>query len=515
MVPSAQRAENHDLDGQREGGLFYSPYTWITAAFMLSRALYYWAGIRFDTHILASNFQFIDLQLLRTRLFESLFYFHMQPPLMNLLVGTAIKAFPDHYGAALHAVYLAAGLSSAIFLYIVMRRLGVSQAISSSLTILFAISPASILYENYPMYEYLIMCLLLASSVVLYKLILQPNFWLAFVFFSLLAALAWIRNLYHLFYILGIAAALAFFLTKQRNMILAAAAFPFATVLALFLKNLLVFGLFSSSSWLGQNLLTVTIHQLTDSEKTSLIEQKKLAEIARVETGAPVADYRPFFPDVKPTGIPVLDQEVKSSGAVNTNNMLYLKADLAYRKAALQVLRHYPVAYVRSLVIAWFAYFRPPTDFFQFEDSRVPIRRFDRMFNLVVFGQLREANNKELRVLRSQGRSISLALYTGIFLIAGFPFLFFWGLIYLIQGIRRRTLPRPQIGLLIFIILNIAYIVITTNFLSSFENNRYAVPSDPLYVALLGLCLQQTWMFLQRRQEESSVIQGRKLQKSH
>ena len=100
------------------------------------------------------------------------------------------------------------------------------------------------------------------------------------------------------------------------------------------------------------------------------------------------------------------------------------------------------------------------------------------------------------------GPSISLALYTGMFLIVGFPFLFFWGLIYLIQGTRRRTLPRPQIGLLVFIILNIAYIVVTTNFLSSFENNRYAVPSDPLYVALLGLGLQQAW-FWQTRCEKN------------
>jgi hypothetical protein len=282
-------------------------------------------------------------------------------------------------------------------------------------------------------------------------------------------------------------------------MVLAAAAFPVVTILALLLKNLFVFGLFSSSSWLGQNLVTVTIHQLTNAEKTSLIEQKKLAAIARVETGAPVSDYLPFFPDVKPTGIPVLDQEVKSSGDVNTNHMLYLKADLAYRQAARQVLRYYPVAYLRSVVIAWFAYFRPPSDFFQLEESRAPIRSFDRLFNLVVYGQLREASNKQLRSLRSEGRTISLALYTGVFLMIGFPFLFLWGLAYLIRGILRHALSPAQIGLLVFVILNIAYIVLTTNFLSSFENNRYALPSDPLYAALLGLCLQQAWISLQRR----------------
>jgi hypothetical protein len=174
---------------------------------------------------------------------------------------------------------------------------------------------------------------------------------------------------------------------------------------------------------------------------------------------------RPFFPDIKPTGIPVFDQEVKSSGDVNTNNIFCLKADLAYRKAALQVFRYRPVAYLRSLVIAWFAYFRPPSNFFQFEANRTPIRRFDRMFNLVLFGQLREASDKELRVLRSQGRTVSMALYTGIFLMIGFPPLFFWALVYLIRGIRRRTLPPPQVGLLVFVVFTIAYIVLTSNFL--------------------------------------------------
>src|SRR6202022_2924 len=114
----------------------------------------------------------------------------------------------------------------------------------------------------------------------------------------------------------------------------------------------------------------------------------------------------------------------------------------------------------------------------------------DRFYNMVVFGQFREATGKQLRALRSEGHTISLVLYTGIFLIIGFSVLLAGGLIFLIQGIRRRFLTPAQVALLIFVILNIAYIIATTNFLSSFENNRYAFPSDPLYVVLLGVCLQ-------------------------
>jgi hypothetical protein len=500
MIPAAQ-AENLRRIREQRSGLY--PFTWITLAFVVSRVLYFWAGIRFDTHILASNFQFIDLQLLKTRLFESLYYFHMQPPLLNLLVGTAIKTFPDNYGTALHALYLAAGLSAALFLFVVMRRLGVSEPISLALTILFVTSPAWVLYENFPMYEYLIMWLLLASSIALYDLVEQPTFWRAFIFFSLLATLAWLRSLYHLFYLVAIAAVLAFFLGKSRKTILLAAVLPICTVLALFVKNLLVFGLFSSSSWLGHALVTCTIHQLTEAEKNNLIEQGKLAEIARVESGVAVAEFRPFFPGVGPTGIPVLDEEIKSTGDVNTNNILYLKADFAYRKAAQQVLRNYPVAYARSVAIAWFCYFLPPTDFFQFDETRAHIQGLDRLYNIVVFGQFREATGKQLRVLRSEGHTISLVLYTGIFLIIGFLVLLTGGLIYLIQGIRRRSLSPAQIGLLIFMILNITYIIATTNFLSSFENNRYAFPSGPFYVVLLGLCLQVGIVFFLGKRQRS------------
>jgi hypothetical protein len=502
MIPAAQ-AENGEHIREQRRGLFASPYSWITLAFVVSRILYFWAGIRFDTQILASNFQFIDLQLLKTRLFESLYYFHMQPPLQNLLVGTAVKAFPDNYGVALHALYLAAGLSAAIFLFVVMRRMGVSEPISLALTIIFVTSPACILYENFPMYEYLIMWLLLASGLALYNLFQRPTFWRAFMFFSLLATLAWLRSLYHLFYLVGIAAVLVFFLRKSRKTIFVAAVLPICSVLALFVKNLLVFGLFSSSSWLGHALVTCTIHQLTGAEKNNLIEHGKLAEIARVESGVPVAEYRPFFPGVGPTGIPVLDEEVKSTGDLNTNNILYLKADFAYRKAAQQVLRNYPVAYARSVAIAWFCYFLPPTDFFQFEETRAHIQRLDRFYNMVVFGQFREATGKQLRVLRSEGHTISLVLYTGIFLIIGFFVLLAGGLIYLIQGIRRRFLTPAQVALLIFVILNIAYIIATTNFLSSFENNRYAFPSGPLYVSLLGVCLQVGMVFFRGKRQRS------------
>src|SRR5690348_15526559 len=100
--------------------LLRSAYFYILASFAASRWLYYMAGVHFDTKLLKSNFQYIDLHLLRTRLWESLWYFQMQPPLPNFVVGLALKAFPEHYGAALHVLYMFIGAASGILMYRLM-----------------------------------------------------------------------------------------------------------------------------------------------------------------------------------------------------------------------------------------------------------------------------------------------------------------------------------------------------------------------------------------------------------
>ena len=60
-----------------------SPALWILLVFVLSRLSYYSAGIDFDVRPLQFYVQFIDPELLRARLFESLFYLHTQPPGFN------------------------------------------------------------------------------------------------------------------------------------------------------------------------------------------------------------------------------------------------------------------------------------------------------------------------------------------------------------------------------------------------------------------------------------------------
>ena len=77
------------------------PVAVIVAGFLASRIAAYAAGIRLAPDPLTWYWQYIEPALLKERLLESLFYLHSQPPLFNLFIGLALKAFPASYGTAL------------------------------------------------------------------------------------------------------------------------------------------------------------------------------------------------------------------------------------------------------------------------------------------------------------------------------------------------------------------------------------------------------------------------------
>jgi hypothetical protein len=64
---------------------------------------------RFDAEALRWLPHYLDPQLLRTDLLQSVFYLHSRPPVFNLFLAGLVKLFPGHVEAAGRAVYLALG----------------------------------------------------------------------------------------------------------------------------------------------------------------------------------------------------------------------------------------------------------------------------------------------------------------------------------------------------------------------------------------------------------------------
>jgi hypothetical protein len=469
-----------------------SAYSLLLALFVVSRILYYLLGVRFDARPILSFFQFIDPELLKHRLLESMYYLHVQPPGFNLYTGIVLKLFPDAYPTVFHVIHLALGIGICWFTYYLMTACGVRPSLALTLTGLFIVSPGVVLFENFMLYEYLLVFLLLAAAVVLYNFCLREKAIYAVLFFTCLLFLLLLRNHFHLIYIVGAYLLLLYFYKRRRNMLFLSGLIPLLLAFGLFLKNGVVFGAFSSSTWLGMNMDVILSHQLTADEAKRFVTRGLISPVSLIDAGAPIALYRPYVQMPPKTGIPVLDEEVTSTGATNFNNPVFLKIQRYYIKDGLWILRNYPVAYLRSLEAAWFSYFLPTGDFPFFDLNRPRIFKIDRFFNLVLFGQFRDASDrKELRAIAGQGGKLGLILYTGTFLLVGLPALWLWSVYYLVNGVRRKTIPPPIAVVIGFFLFNITYLTGVSNFLSSFENNRYRFQVDAFFVILSGIALEQ------------------------
>jgi hypothetical protein len=90
--------------------------------FIVSRIAIVLAGVDFDNAVVVNGqWQLINIELLKNRLLESLWYLHSQPPLYNLYTGIVIKLFPQQYGLVFHAIHLFIGFISGWLLYFTLH----------------------------------------------------------------------------------------------------------------------------------------------------------------------------------------------------------------------------------------------------------------------------------------------------------------------------------------------------------------------------------------------------------
>jgi hypothetical protein len=308
----------------------------------------------------------------------------------------------------------------------------------------------------------------------------------------MLLALVYLRNFFHLVYFVAVLTGLGYLFHGRRRAVLLAGSVPLVIVLSLYVKNLIVFGTFSGSTWVGMSMDTIAAHQLTPREAQNFVQRGVISPVSLFDVGTPVEQYKPYITIPPPTRIPILDNCVTSTGATNFNCLAFREIQRDYTRDGLALLRAYPVTYLRSTEAAWFTYFLPVGDFKFFDLNGPRIHALDRAWNVVFFGQLEEmGDGKALRRLKEERGLAPLLLHTGIFLMIGLPAVWIWGVVYLVRGTRRGTLVRPSAVLIGFLLFNIAYVTAIANLLSSFENHRYRFPIDGFYLILAGVALEQ------------------------
>jgi hypothetical protein len=167
-----------------------------------------------------------------------------------------------------------------------------------------------------------------------------------------LALLGVLRSALHFVWFAAIFCFALWVARDARRRILLAAAGPASLVLALYAKNLFVFGVFDSQSQSGGNAILITTYHMPRELKKQWIGRGVLSPFAGMGFAAPPRDFLPYLGDPQSRRWPqpqLSDLERRSSGLPNYNHWFFLEANRLRRNDAIYYLEQRPLEYVATV----------------------------------------------------------------------------------------------------------------------------------------------------------------------
>lgn len=454
-----------------------------------TRVFYYAVGIRFDDTPLSYFWQYLDAAALRgDGWWRAVFCQHTQPPAFNLFLALGLHTADPRSFFAWSGVLFGLALHGG--LYWAARQLGVRPWLSAVLSVALALNPASILMETWLFYTYPVAALLMLSVVLLFRAFSGQSTSALFAALSLAALVVLTRSLFHLGWFL-LVVALIVGAARARRRALLVALFPLALAGSVYVKNGLVFGRPTASSWLGFSLSRLTTTRLSAPQRAALGDS--LSDLAGYLPWWPLDRYPPHYRDSLRDlpAVPVLTAATRENGNPNFNHSAYLRIADVFLQDARTVLRRHPEVYWEATQRAWATHYLPIHDYAMFGRRRAEAARFLRPVE---------------RVYEGMGFAFAMAAWDWGEPLPPFEARPGWGWAWLTLGLwlmavmmaigQRRS--RAHCVTLLYVALNIAVVAVVGNSLELGENQRFRFLSEPLTYLLLGLCIEQMLRRLHR-----------------
>lgn len=456
--------------------------------YFASRAGSYLAGVRFDSHEVWFYWQFMDNDLLRHHLFQTIAYLHAQPPLMNLSYGLLLKVSPSHWPGIAFLLQCSAGLLAwtAIFRIVILH--GLSRTAALIFVGLAMCNPSAILYEAQPLYTHIVFCLL-TFSAYFFDLYLERRTPLpAIAVLITLTLLVFWRSSYQALWFVAIAVWVLFLAGRLRQSwkrssrrafcsILTTAVICLALIGGLYLKNGLLFGSYNSGSWLGMSLAKAWTWSKSDpTQRTikSLVEQGKLSPISGIKSYGGVDRYVGLVPFPQPKRVEAVDAPYHHNGRVNFNNAAYVGIAKAYQRDYWKVWRNSPRTLIGFIAEGWLDYLKPTSQYFNDygPDNERVLEPLDALYRGILCCRLMPISSKikPTDTLSQDLLHALLSLCWGAVFSTGL----FFALLLSPRLLRWVTQNDPDRRLLLlFCIVNIVYSAVLCNFFEEGENMRF------------------------------------------
>ena len=482
----ARRQAGEDMVTDVRGWLLARPAWALVALYAAVRLFALAVGMRFDADNLTQWMQIADVALLREHLWRTLWYLHTQPPLFNLIVGTALRLGPGGFLWGLGLFYAAVTLGGILAFHALARDLTGRPGLALVAAAWLCVSPAVLLFSQKLYYDGLVPWLLCMALWGLHAgIVRRASGPLAFGF-AMLAAVVLLRSMIHPILFVALFAACLLFARGQRGRVAATAALPAAAIGAVLLKNLLVFGFAGFSSWAPLNLDHTTVDRLPAALRAQLIAEGKLSRFAVVDGFSPPPVYLAMLPPAAPTGEPSLDNLRKSTGEDNWNHIVYTRLGDARSKDALVALAANPRDFALVLVTSLYHFHRPSSEFKGLERNLAVIAPWERLANAVVGQQPAAWFGGTLDRQRPSVAPLQIA-YATVAVTLGFLAEAALFAAAMLGAIRARRWPAPHAATRAALFMVGGFVILVSSSFDVWENNRAHYDVAPLL--LLGALL--------------------------
>jgi hypothetical protein len=452
-------------------------HAWLSVLFLGSRAALALAGLRFSFSL---DWMWLsDPGDLRDRWLETLLYFHAFPPGMNALTGVLLKIGDSNAAGLAHGVFLGIGLVFVNGLFSLARAAGLSTRAAFALALALSLAPPSIYFEHLYLYEWPVATLLCVSAVLFHRAVHRPSFWIWLAFFGVSAAIAVTRSSFHLAWFVALASLGVWFAARgSRRVVVAGALVPAALLVALYGKNLWLFGEFAASTFGPASYTLVTVAQLPRDVRDAWVREEKLSPFATTSVYAPPRDYARYFADPEHERWPpqVTRLEHREVSAANFNHWWLLEVHRARRADAREYLRDRPGDYLRNVAAGLRDMFGPSTSWHP-RDGTPASPHYQHQ---QVLGGYEAWFNRLLH-------RVPLA---PIGLYAFLPLVLVWATVLAWRLIRAGDpASRARGALLIFCVFQIVYVVAASSMLTFLESARYRFQIEWAIWLIVAACI--------------------------
>ena len=445
--------------------------------------------------------QLLDAEVLRTDTFRSLYFLHAQPPLFNSLFAASLH-MPANLGPLfLQTVYLLSSMIMVAIFHFFLRRFGYGAIAAAIGAMVFGLLPQVMVYENMFHYAHLEATLVLCAMYFAATWLSGHRLGAYVGMACCLVALALLRSLFHLGWVAVTLLAIWYIgrsrIAGQDRPALVVALAAMAVVTALYAKNLKEFGVFSSSSWQGINMVSMTLPlRAGDAGAFPAVAEDFRGRLARGEF-SPAASlafnatnfWAGWVPTAKGCGaearpVPALCAVNKSNGEENYNNAAIVGYSRALGGDAVHGLRLYPALYARRVASSLMTFFGTPS--WSYAKPSAVLETYGNAWNRLLLFQPDRAFSPErshdtgLALLASRFLSASLPLCVLVLVGAGFIVM-----IGLVQGLAYLRGRRPSADW-VFPLLAVALFLVLPNFINGTETDRIRYSIEPLLLLALA-----------------------------